>query len=251
SAASRLENWMKTSKTLAVVAILFAAIVTTRSDSAQAAYTAEQQTCHAAMVKGALSVQKTALKAIVRCHKDRDAGKRPEAADCNSIATADLKNAVAAATTKLQGVVTSKCIGITPASIGYGNGCPSPCGNLPVATMTDVTDCMACLATKANEIHAEAVLGSSNPPLTDNERDCNAAVAKGYSKLENVILKSLYSCQKGDEKLGATDTLRCIYIDTPVADWTAAQNSLSSSVQDACTGAAYPNLDLCIAGPSS
>src|SRR5205085_3194181 len=63
--------------------------------------------------------------------------------------------------------------------------------------------------------------------------------------------KSLYSCQKGDEKLGATDTLRCIYIDTPVADWTAAQNSLSSSVQDACTGAAYPNLDLCIAGPSS
>src|SRR5262249_52114494 len=168
--------------------------------------------------------------------------------DCNDLspAQADSKGKFQKAQQKLRDSITKACTdaGASATVLDKFVSCPDPCGSSvpipnPMASYTDVGNCLACLAgdivSRANTVEMDSPTG-----LTDDEAKCHGAIAKGYGKHLSTLVKERQGCQKNEDKGGNNTLTTCSTYDgkSKIASAvTKAEDGLDSS----CASVALSN----------
>jgi hypothetical protein len=213
---------------------------------ALAAFDSTELKCRSTIAKSGGKYAKTVQKAITGCHKERDKNG-PNSQDCNDLASADLKEKVPTAATKLQTKVASKCTTGTPGDILYQD-CPAPCSAAvpTISSFTHVTDCLVCLTNANEEAMSETAYGDPTAPIADDaEASCHKSITKNGSKLFNSVIKTVAKCQANFEKNGSeTVSPSCVSNPGFGALTQTAYNKAQVSIADACDGVTLPSATL-------
>jgi hypothetical protein len=229
---------------VAVVTALFGfTLVPTAGD---AAFTPDQQACRNKISKAGSKLANKASSAMSKCHHLRDIGKIGAGTNCNNIAQADPKGAVAAAADKLVTAANSNCTGLTPSDLAY-TGCPSPCdGTVPaINDFQNVADCIVCVAEDHAVFASFNAQGNPGAPMASSvDQKCHNSLGQGVTKVMKTVVKERTKCQKAAEAAGAMDTSSCISAD-PKNKINKADTKARSTVQKQCANADLFAMDAC------
>ncbi|MFN2378155.1 MAG: hypothetical protein ABR538_16610, partial [Candidatus Binatia bacterium] len=186
---------------------------------------------------------------VASCHKARGRDGSLTATDCNDLAAADLRSKLPKAEARFTNAVaspTGRCAGVSPSESLYVS-CPAPCDSVApsVSSFTDVAACLVCLQRSAVESLAGSILGAPASPLASDDRRCNDAIAKGSSKLFQLVAKDVTRCQALDESAGSMTVDYCTNAAFPSAAVDNGDYSARNSIVGSCGLPSYDNLDSC------
>ena len=169
--------------------------------AASAAFSDTELRCRSTISKAGGKYAKTVQKAITGCHKQRDK-EGPNGLDCNDLTTADIKDKVPTAATKLGTTVAGKCTTGTPGDVLYDT-CPAPCAGA-ITDFASLSTCLVCLTDSNEEAWAETAYGDPTAPIADEaEAACHKVITKNGAKLFNSVIKTVAKCQANFEKNGS------------------------------------------------
>ncbi len=205
---------MRRSALLFTTMIVLTTILPGSPGTAFGQFSPEQLRCRSTVAKAGAKLAKATMRAIADCHHYRNTGAG--ALDCNSPATADLKDKLPQAEAKFVQNVTARCEGILPSTVLFQQ-CPAPCDvTVPALTGFDeVAECLVCLNRSRIEELADAAYGDPAVPLATPSRKCHRSVTKSSSRFFDAILRSVSKCQSDAEKAGAVTVTECTDAEYP------------------------------------
>lgn len=200
-----------------------------------------EQKCRGTIAKGVGGIIKTANKTIAGCHKGNNSGKT-SVADCNDAVAADTKGKIAKSQSKLTDGIAKSCTGLDGDILEDFLNCPEPCatstglGTGLLDNYTDLGTCLACAAVELSNLVNDAVLGDPADISGDKAaQKCHGAIAKGYGKLFDTIVKDRNGCQKGVDKGGDSSTDTCVDADVK-GKIAKAVAKAQGGIDKSCTG---------------
>jgi hypothetical protein len=184
-------------------------------------------------------LQSKYLKAFVKewggCQADAAAGGT---CDTGTVGTA-VAEAAAALREKLGGASDKKCegAGLTPASIGLGSYCPTPCANIVLFDMDDVADCAICQADAVADAALESAYGVVPPAVpaavpAGAPAACQKNLASAATGLATKWPSALKSCEKDNASGKNTPAVDC---STDPKDKIAKAQASAAGKVDKCT----------------
>jgi len=241
----------------AVAATVFIALAAgpAQATHLQPPLSADAIKCRADVAKAYGKLISTAGKTLASCHKSRDKGKNT-VTDCNNYPTdatnIDSKGKITKAATKLTDAIAKSCVGQTALlAADYYMSCPEPCGtslglNNPMTTLTELGTCMSCAGPALIAGLYDAAMGTPTPPVMASKDDakCHSAIAKGYQKYLDTIVKERQKCQGEEDNLGNTTTTSCSTQD-PKGKIASALTKAGEGIDKSCAAATLANLDSC------
>ncbi len=207
--------------------------------------------CRAAVSKAYGSLIATTGKTLASCHKSRDLGKIT-LADCNNLAdpAVDPKGKILTAQTKLTDAFSKSCSGLTELMApDFYLSCPEPCGTAlampnPMTNLGQVDACLRCAGPQMVASLYETALGSPAVPVSKEDGKCRGAIAKGYQKYLDTLVKGRQSCQGTADKAGTTSVTACSTAD-PKAKGAGALVKANDGIDKSCAAANGSTVDSC------
>ncbi len=225
--------------TVTVLAALAVAICTT---NASAEFDKGEQKCRKLIAKGTSLMVKTVNKAIATCHKDQQKDKIADGVDCNdtSAPEVDPKLKIPKIVTKVTGLVDKKCAALDDDVLANYISCPvDPCAGVvsnPMTSYGEFASCLVCLTSDSTEVRNAALLGAFNPAPAGADAKCSQAVAKGYGKLVDTIIKDRTKCQAGADKIETSHHGNDVGLHCAVSGRSCATDLDCQTPGDTCVG---------------
>lgn len=209
--------------------------------------------CRKALSKNVGKIQKTAAKNSASCHKGRLGGKVDASVDCNDPAQADPKGKLSGAIAKFSAGIGKSC----PSTIGNTVlseylSCPEPCATStgasnPLASYTELADCLGCVAAEQVAARGQAMLGNPTAPNPDKAAaGCHATFSKSFDKYLATLVKNRSKCQDTAEaKAGACGfgSSNC-YEDDSKGKIAGALAKAEAGVSGKCAGVDFSQFNL-------
>lgn len=169
------------------------------------AMTRDEALCRMTIARGVTKHVRLAARAIASCHKQRDAGIRPAATDCNDLDIAVTGGALAATERALRDrlVSASGPCAASPSILAASAGCKSPAetaddGGATLGTddFSELASCRIATTRALVESTARQVLGSPDVTgLTPAALGCRTTLAGLATRLLETILRERVRCQ--------------------------------------------------------
>lgn len=237
----------------AVMVALLLATSRGTSEAFHTEYDSLELKCRSTISKGFTKAVTMGQKVIASCHKGRD--KTGDAIDCNVLdgSNADAKGKFAKIQTKLTDGVQKACVAtaINDDVLHEYVSCPEPCTTdlglpNPLATYTELGQCLACVAREEAEANGLAVMGLPAAPLAGGDQTCRLMIGKFYGKYLKTQLKDRTKCQNSAEKGGVLhlDDSGCATAD-PKGKIALMLSKAESAVDTSCAGANLADVDSC------
>ncbi|MBI5506430.1 MAG: hypothetical protein HY899_16680 [Deltaproteobacteria bacterium] len=211
--------------------------------------------CRAAISKSYGKLISTTGKTLASCHKLRDKGKNT-VADCNDLSdltNVDPKGKIAKAAAKINDAMAKSCVGQTELLASeYYMSCPEPCGTTlglanPMTSFAQLNSCLGCAGPRlVADLYADAMGVPATLPLSTDDGKCHGAIAKGYQKYLDALVKGRQSCQ-GTEDKALNNTLTPCETSDPKAKGATALGKAGEGIDKSCAAANLANLDSCSA----
>jgi hypothetical protein len=154
---------------------------------------------------------------------------------------------------RLGGASDKKCAGasLTPASLGLGSYCPSPCASVVLFDLGDVADCAICLAEAVADTALEAAYGVEPPFIPGTvpfgaAQECQAAFGRASTRLASTWASTLLKCE-GANASGKNDPPVDCSLDLS-GKIAKAQASAEDRIADCTT---YTNIEGCALTPGT
>jgi len=233
------------------LAVLLSFSVLAWAQPSQAAFSKLGGKCRGQVAKNAAKYAKITAKVMVGCHKTRD---KTGVGDCSTLALADANKGKAAKTAgkfrDLIGGIKDKCnVSELPADLLYfscpaGNGSPGCAA--PIATFSDVADCLICLIDDSVEAMSVSFDGAPSVPFASkNDGKCHKTVGKTWSKLAPSTIKDVTKCQSKDEKGGTQTIDSCTQTNFPSSKLVTIVSKAKTKLADLCAAANLANVASC------
>lgn len=194
--------------------MLFSALAFVVSASPAEAQDKTQGKCRKTIAKTLGKYNATAAKAVAKCHKDTNKGKR-SGADCNDADIADDKGKIAKAEDKMLFLIEKSCndkdSGVPNAGVlAEYVACPSPNqaadGGDGFQTFEEVSDCLIATSKTWNLKLYKDIFGTPAAALAPAEKlgkvqdKCHGAIVKDSIKLLATVAKERAKCQDTTDK---------------------------------------------------
>jgi hypothetical protein len=232
--------------------VVVSAALLSSSIPALAAFDKREVKCRSAIADNVRKVALAATKVIDSCHMRRNRGASDAPADCNKLGdqATDPKGKVAAAEAKMKAAINKACGGLDGDVLAGFVSCPMPCRRLagvgnPIATFSELSDCLACGARAFAGSDAAAKLGA--PPvgsLGKADSACHKEIAKQARLVDDAILKTQIDCQKKADAAGQNDPAACMTAD-PKGVVAKKLTKADAGIEKACATATLAHLDSC------
>jgi len=183
--------------------VVSAALVALVPGAAGAQSSAERQ-CRASISKAMNKYVGSVFKAIGKCHKARNTGKKPLSVDCNDVAQADSGGKLAHGRALLITAVASPASACqqAPGLLAQWGRCPSPAQAIDDGEATDGIDsydelgqCLAALVDGVGGGAAKEAIGLPETRPAPLVGACQSAIAKNVTKLIRSYGKERARCQ--------------------------------------------------------
>ncbi len=207
------------------------------------AMTREEALCRATIARGVAKQLRLATRDITRCHKQRDAGIRPAATDCNDLDIAVVGGVLAAAEQSLRdrlGSGSGPCAA-SPSVLAAFPGCKSPVETADDGGATNGTDdfselasCRIATTRALVEATARQVLGSPDVAgLTPGAIGCHTTLANVSARVLGMIVRERVTCQTALDSAGGPLDYGCEGED-PDGRTAAALQKLADQIEARC-----------------
>lgn len=235
--------------------------------------------CRAGLASAVNSYIVGTTQLLVDCHKDRMAGKRPPATDCNTTnADSEILTAVNALADGIVSAAGACTAARSPATLGF-RACPVPCSGIGAAACTagqvglqcqsdrdcdvtpgagdgrcgdwaQATDCIACLAANAVTTAVQDKYGFPSVTLPPASQKCQNLIGSALVRLAAARIDATLDCQKRlDGGKGSIDQL-CMDQD-PKETLAIAESQVASAVNAACDPTSLAALDSVCGGATT
>ncbi len=184
--------------------------------------------CRSTIFKTQSKLAATAGKAVAGCYKNVLKGKAPASTDCNNPSTADTKNKLPKAESKLSdslGGAKAKCDDTThAATLAEFPSCPSPGTPGAITSFSQLASCEIELAENMVENFARRILNpdaakivamvNAKSPEGKQLSKCAQSIIKNATKLHATVQKDRGKCQTTADKGGGSFAYSCSTFDS-------------------------------------